>query len=390
MLVVLSQSQHDSIGKLVSTPLKVLLVPAGGEPITIEQCGSLFPLSSFQSEKAVFRKFLQYTSCSRPMFSSQESNVFDAFVDPMMITPTNPEDDYSSYFASDEPMNDDMMIPELPSQIPSTTNLYEKIHTQASASPTLSTTALPPSSPMMFPYSPHLMGSPSALMMGNEPAWMHSTRTRRRRSAHASPAMGYVPLMGSPAMTYAPGMYTTSPPMQMAHLNGMYYAAAPTASPAMNVTVKLPMAPLTPTNTAVKPSGSSNQKVPLMLPCHLLSAGITGNCPSNEAASNLSSGVPSRASSVAPGSSISNYSASSSSWFTQMSATKDQFLEEAAALKDFANVTVMEMKQLLRKFGLNSTGKKVQLMERIKEIETFLRSESRKHQQQKPRTEVAL
>ena len=330
------------------------------------------------------------------MFSSQESNVFDSFVDPMMLSAANPEDDYSAYFASvttpstEVPGESDL---QLPSEIPpvNTANLYEKIATQAVNSPSLSTTAMAPNSPMMFPYSPQLMGSPSALMMGNEPAWMHSTRTRRRRSAHASPAMGYVPLMGSPAMSYAPGMYTTSPPMQMAHMPGMYYGAP--ASPAMNVTVKLPMAPLTPTNTAAKANaaGNTGQKVPLMLPCHLLSAGITNNCPSNEMASNVSSGVPSRASSVAPGSSVSNYSASSassSSWFTQMSATKDQFLTEAAALKDFANVTVMEMKQLLRKFGLNSTGKKVQLMERIREIEAFLRSESKK--QQKPRAEVAL
>ena len=78
---------------------------------------------------------------------------------------------------------------------------------------------------------------------------------------------------------------------------------------------------------------------------------------------------------MSPDSSVSHTS-SSTAWFSAMTATKDSFLAAASAL-DYSNVTVLEMKQLLRRFGLNSTGKKVQLMERIREIEGFLKSEHR-------------
>ena len=60
-----------------------------------------------------------------------------------------------------------------------------------------------------------------------------------------------------------------------------------------------------------------------------------------------------------------------------MSATKDKFLSDVENI-DFTNVTVLELKQILRKFGLNSTGKKAQLVERITEISTFLKTEGRK------------
>ena len=60
-----------------------------------------------------------------------------------------------------------------------------------------------------------------------------------------------------------------------------------------------------------------------------------------------------------------------------MSATKDRFLQDVDRL-DFTNVTVLELKQILRKFGLNSTGKKAQLVERISEISTYLQAEGRK------------
>lgn len=60
-----------------------------------------------------------------------------------------------------------------------------------------------------------------------------------------------------------------------------------------------------------------------------------------------------------------------------MSVTKDRFLQDVQGL-DFTNVTVLELKQILRKFGLNSTGKKVQLVERIQEIANYLKTEGRK------------
>jgi hypothetical protein len=60
-----------------------------------------------------------------------------------------------------------------------------------------------------------------------------------------------------------------------------------------------------------------------------------------------------------------------------MSATKDRFLQDVHGL-DFGNVTVLELKQVLRKFGLNSTGKKAELVERISEISNYLQAEGRK------------
>lgn len=60
-----------------------------------------------------------------------------------------------------------------------------------------------------------------------------------------------------------------------------------------------------------------------------------------------------------------------------MSATKDRFLKDVASL-DLSNVTVLELKQILRRFGLNSTGKKAQLIERIMEISNYLKTEGRK------------
>ena len=291
-------------------------------------------------------------------------------------TDYSPEVDYNDMFSTHQ-STPAPALPEIPQQIPqlnspstnaSTGNLYEHLM----ASPALSTTAQAPSSPlMMFPYSPvaGLAGGSPSCLMTNEPAWMHSTRTRRRR---APQHVMMSPL--SPALSHVtPGLFTHSPPMQMApaHVHPYYYAP-PTHHPApMNVTVKLPMAPLTPTNQASQPKSSSSAaigvKVPLMLPSHFCNPSAAPNSSAH------SSHVPSRSSSVTPGSSVSNTS-SGSGWFSAMTATKDSFLQEASGI-DFQNVTVLEMKQLLRRFGLNSTGKKVQLMERIREIETFLRQE---------------
>lgn len=300
---------------------------------------------------------------------------FESYLDPMMLLPADgteymndlndlPHDLNTDFFQQQQQQQ---QAPEIPQQIPSLNgsgNLYE----QLISSPALSTTAQAPSSPMlMFPYSPAALamgGSPSCLMTSNEPSWMHSTRTRRRRS---SPPMQQYMMMSPMSPHVSPGMFTTSPPMQMAatHATPYYYpTGAPGAMP-MNVTVKLPMAPLTPSNNPSQPKSSGQGvKVPLMLPSHFCNPSVAPN-------SAHDSPVSSRCSSVAPGSSISN---SSSGWFSAMSATKDSFLEAVSCL-DYSNVTVLEMKQLLRKFGLNSTGKKVQLIERIREIQTFLRQE---------------
>lgn len=260
--------------------------------------------------------------------------------------------------------------------------------------------------------SPYTIGSPSSLMMAssNEPSWMHSHRPRRRRSTYASPVLMPQSLASPPIMYMTPGSaaagympFATGPmsPGAFYHQPGGFMMAPTPMSP-MNVTVKLPMAPLTPTSSASTSNSSSSVKIPLVLPCHLQqqqqytdSTAFTQNqaapnlskLQSNltNAASLVSSGVASRCSSIAPSSSISSRSSASASsssasaanWFTEMSVTKDRFLQDVAAL-DFGNVTVMELKQILRKFGLNSTGKKIQLVERIQEIANYLKAEGRK------------
>ena len=311
-------------------------------------------------------------------------------------------------FASDMAVMDS--IPALPSEIPpvtsagngSTSNdkpgsLYEKLITTPTLSPG---SPCLPSSPSLYPFaSPYSMGSPSSLMMStssmdNDPNWMISNRPRRRRSTYASPSL-------MPSNLHQHNQYMMSSPNQMAlGFNSMnmpfgspmmmaspyhqgFMMGAPPMSP-MNVVVKLPMAPLTPTNLS---NYNSSVKIPLVLPCHLQQQPQTQNTAApnvsklqtniTASASEVSSAVPSRCSSIAPNSSVSSRSHNSQNWFTEMSVTKDHFLEDVASL-DLSNVTVLELKQVLRKFGLNSTGKKAQLVERIKEISNYLKTEGRK------------
>lgn len=345
-------------------------------------------------------------------YSSDDSSYnFDSFVDPSMLL--MPED---INYASDLAVIDN--IPDLPSEIPSVTggnttattgssasdkpgSLYEKLTTPSMApgSPFL------PSSPSLYPFtpSPYSMGSPSSLMMADS-SWMISNRPRRRRSTYASPSL-------MPANLYQHNHYMMTTPNQMAlGFNAMnmpyggspmmmaspyhqgYMMGAPPLSP-MNVTVKLPMAPLTPTNMST--SNSASVKIPLVLPCHLQQQqpqtmnSVAPNVSKLQSSvtSELSSGVPSRCSSIAPNSSVSSRSNNSQNWFAEMSVTKDRFLQDVASL-DFTNVTVLELKQVLRKFGLNSTGKKVQLVERIKEISSYLKTEGRKRAKVDSETET--
>lgn len=329
--------------------------------------------------------------------SNDSDSYFDSFVDPSMLM--LPED---VNFASDLAVMDP--IPTLPSEIPPPSSssddndggekagsLYEKLTT----TPTL-TPGSPclPSSPSLYPFtsSPYTMGSPSSLAMSAnlDASWMISNRPRRRKSNYASPGLAHGQfIMSSPSqmalgfnglnMPYGSPML----PYQGGYMMGM---GGPPMSP-MNVVVKLPMAPLTPTNLN---SSNSSVKVPLVLPCHLQQQSLSQNSAAPNVSkmqsnmdSGLSSGVPSRCSSIAPNSSISSRSSATTSsthsqnWFTEMSATKDRFLKDVAAL-DLSHVTVIELKQVLRKYGLNSTGKKVQLVERIREISNYLKVEGKK------------
>lgn len=342
---------------------------------------------------------------------------FDSFVDPSMLMASD-EANFGTLSAGDLAVMDG--FPAQPSEIPPSTpttkgpgSLYDKLTYNSNSGPT---TPLAPmlsnsaqvGSPLMYPYgsgggSPYSMGSPSSLAISSsEPSWMHSNRPRRRRSNYVSPSLhpqqqnAYLMspnanqmALGFNAMNY-PGMYANpmmpmSPQMQMYPHHPAYMMTGP-MSP-MNVTVKLPMAPLTPTNnnSGTHDGVAGSTKIPLVLPCHLQSQinDESKNSVAPNISSKASSNVPSRCSSIAPNSSISSRSATtntsqtSQNWFTEMSATKDRFLGDVRGL-DFNNVTVVELKQILRKFGLNSTGKKVQLVQRITEISNYLKAEGNK------------
>jgi hypothetical protein len=359
------------------------------------------------------------------MFNTDPFFSFDSFVDPSMLLPEDVN--FESLNASDLALLDE--IPALPSEIPSMGDvkevggsdegtargpgsLYDKLRSNSGGNNGMVMMMAAPNSPAMYPYgSPsYSMASPSSLAMSSDASWMHSNRPRRRRSASSyapamtSPMAPMMPMMMTsppqqqqnqftmmqPPSPYSPQMYNyhphNYPHQQSQYFNAPTFMMAPPMSP-MNVTVKLPMAPMTPTNLSSSTNG--NTKIPLVLPCHL-----NGNSSSlrNGAAPNISkakeacdssassSATPSRCSSIAPNSSISNKNSSSCgsiTWFTEMSATKDRFLQDVHGL-DFGNVTVLELKQVLRKFGLNSTGKKAELVERISEISNYLQAEGRK------------
>lgn len=329
---------------------------------------------------------------------------FDSFVDPSMLLPEDVG--FDSLSANDFAVMDS--IPDLPTEIPPVNagsskegpgSLYEKLRTTPSVvpgSPTVMMSPIP-GSPTLYPYgSPFSMGSPSSLMMstgGSDTSWMHSNRPRRRRSNYTSPMMmmSSQPTPTSPYLnSFAPYLPPYGNPMIPAYPHAPFMMAPP-MSP-MNVTVKLPMAPLTPTNysNGNNDGSSSALKIPLVLPCHLQQqdqqaqntvAPNVSKLQTCLSSSTISSGVPSRCSSIAPNSSISSRSIASSqrqqNWFTEISATKDRFLRDVDGI-DFTNVTVLELKQILRRFGLNSTGKKAQLVERIKEISKYLKTEGKK------------
>ncbi len=47
---------------------------------------------------------------------------------------------------------------------------------------------------------------------------------------------------------------------------------------------------------------------------------------------------------------------------------------------DEDEITIIEIKQLLRRYGINATGKKTLLMDRIRRLQQFLGTEVKKHE----------
>lgn len=61
-------------------------------------------------------------------------------------------------------------------------------------------------------------------------------------------------------------------------------------------------------------------------------------------------------------------------WMADFAAHRAAFLADFGVL-DFSNITVIEMKALLRKYGLARTGKKVELEDRIRQVAQFLQDQ---------------
>lgn len=59
--------------------------------------------------------------------------------------------------------------------------------------------------------------------------------------------------------------------------------------------------------------------------------------------------------------------------------TIQSFLDEAASI-DEENITIIEVKQLLRRYSINATGKKTVLMERIRRLQEYLKVELQRQQ----------
>lgn len=356
-----------------------------------------------------------------------EDQFFNSFVDPMMLLPGTAGEALagSGYGAQEgaglgaEAPGDSHLGPYADAQARQSSQRSSTAVAAAAAKPgslyNRLRTAADPMSPLLMG-SPYLGGaflgdaaqSPPALLMGQDPSWMHSTRPRRRRSHYASPTLGAWGLGTQPAPPVAlpmgsPQQYALGlGPMGMAmgpcampmggsdpwaaalafssqHGAAPLFYAGPWVAPR---TPKFPMAPAPHVGAAhgasnSPPSSGAAAKMPLVLPFQLGVRAPPG-IDSGHATPAICSGAPSRCSSIAPSSSVSQHSAASShrsGWFAEMSATKDLFLQEAAKV-DLANVTVLELKTLLRKFGLNSTGKKSELAERVTEIAAYLQAAS--------------
>jgi len=369
-----------------------------------------------------------------------EDQFFNSFVDPMMLLPSTTTMSYSDahgFPGRSELFNDFATTPQTPNPAMRSPNLRSSTAIAAAAAKPGSLynrlkTATDPMSPLMVPspfMSPPaflngLPGSPPALNMCHDPSWMHSSRPRRRRSNYASPTLASWSLSQQAAPSpsqfsmglspHVPMMSPSSDPWASAlafssqNYSQPYYLP-PTMHPYAALhpprTPKFPMAPNYSGLASSTPASQSDHglatKIPLVLPFHMHNAAPPPGIDSEQSilsvySSRAGSLAPSRCSSIAPSSSASCISQRSSlslasstnrcqnSWFAEMSVTKDLFLKEVAKL-DFTNVTVLELKTILRKFGLNSTGKKTQLAERINEIATYLKSNSKSTK--KPRSE---
>ena len=185
-----------------------------------------------------------------------------------------------------------------------------------------------PDSPNSPHHSPYLRPNTIAQTNSNPYAWMQTSRSRRRR--HNSPLMaspaadpnlmasaGIVPSPTSTSSTLA------SPTSNLGMLN--------LGSPQFTAKIMLPALQTSPAGREEPKFYSRRNSSPLILPLDLSPEERTDEV-----------------------------------WVNEMLKSRLLYLDETKDI-DWENITVVEMKSLLRKYGLNSQGKKTLLADRIKE-----------------------
>lgn len=186
-----------------------------------------------------------------------------------------------------------------------------------------------PASPMLMPT---VMGAGPT--MANSYAWMQASRTKRRR--HNSPLMNS--LSADPALMASAGIE----PGSLSSSGGSSYLSSPSTGMAMmslgspQMMPKMMIAPLSKSSTLDErrhggEARSRRNSSPLILPLDIT--------PEERA---------------------------DSAWFQEMLKARAVYLEDTKDL-DWENITVIELKRLLRKYGMNSTGKKTVLIERVQD-----------------------
>lgn len=169
-------------------------------------------------------------------------------------------------------------------------------------------------------------------------AWMQASRTKRRR--HNSPLMNS--LTADPALMASAGIVPQGSGSSGSSGRSSYLASPSTGLAMMSLggsppmTPKMMIQPLTnhnnnQSNNAFVGSGRRNPS-PLILPLD-----------------------------TTPEERMDR------SWWQEMLRARQLFLEQDAHDLDWENITVVELKRLLRKYGLNSTGKKTLLIGRVQE-----------------------
>jgi hypothetical protein len=185
-----------------------------------------------------------------------------------------------------------------------------------------------PDSPNSPHHTPYLRPNTIAQTNSNPYAWMQTSRSRRRR--HNSPLMASLAadpnLMASAGIVPSPTSTSStlaSPTSNLGMLN--------LGSPQFTAKIMLPALPNAPVGREEPKFYSRRNSSPLILPLDLAPEERTDEV-----------------------------------WVNEMLKSRMLYLDETKDI-DWENITVVEMKSLLRKYGLNSQGKKTLLADRIKE-----------------------